>query len=68
VQLDFSFDHPRARMYAVGCKGMHAAQLQPRTKVGRSSKKILHQVLVIATQAHRAISDKPDGQQINDGL
>ena len=47
---------------------MHAAQLQPGTKVGGVPKEILHQVLVITTQAHRAICDKPDGQQINDGL
>ncbi len=47
---------------------MHAAQLQPGMKVGGISKEILHQDLVIATQAHRAICDKPDGQQINDGL
>src|SRR6202165_1718647 len=66
MQFDFSFDRPRARRYAVGCKGMHAAQLQPRTKIGRVSKEILHQDIVITTQAHRAIFDKPDGQQIND--
>src|SRR5712664_2494020 len=59
VQLDFSFDHPRARIYPVGCKGMQAAQLQPRTKVGRPPKEILHQSFVITMQAHCAIFDKP---------
>ena len=49
MQFDFSFDRPRARRYAIGCKGMHAAQLQPRTKVGGVSKEILHQGLVITT-------------------
>jgi hypothetical protein len=68
MELDFSFDHPRARRYAVGCKGMHAAQLQPGTKARWVSKEIFHQQLVITTQAHRAIFDKPDRQQINDGL
>src|SRR5882724_4988510 len=38
------------------------------TKVGWISQEIRQQGLVIATQAHRAIVDKPGGQQIDDGL
>jgi hypothetical protein len=67
VQVDFCFA-PRARINPIGCKGLHAAQMLPMTKIGWVSKEILHQGFVVAAQAHRAIFDKPDGQQINDSL
>jgi hypothetical protein len=68
MRIDFRLGLRRARTDAVGCKGVHAAQLQPGIKAGRIPEEILHQGFVIATQAHRAILHKPDRQQINDSL
>ena len=67
MRVNFSVD-PGARTNAVGCQGLHAAQLQPWMKVGWISQEILHHGLMIAAQAHRAISHQPDRQQIDDSL
>jgi hypothetical protein len=66
--VQFGFDHPRARLNAVGCKGLHAAHLQPGTETGRIAKEGFHQALVVATQANGAIFDQPDRQHIDHGL
>ena len=66
--VQFGFDHPRARLDAVGCKGLHAADLQPGTETGRIAKEVFHQALVVATQANGAIFDQPDRQHIDHGL
>jgi hypothetical protein len=67
VQVDFRLEI-RVQIDAAGGKGLHAAQLVPMTKFGRVLKEILHQGLVIAAQAHRAVLNQPDGQHIDDGL
>ena len=66
--VQFGFDHPRARINAVGCKRLHAADLQPWTETGRIAKEALHQALVVAAQANGAIFDQPDCQHIDHGL
>ena len=68
MRIDFRLGLRRARMDAIGCKGVHAAQLQPGIKARRIPEEVLHQGFVIAAQAHRAIFHQPDRQQINDGL
>ncbi len=66
VQVDLGLG-VGAQLDAVGSKGLHAAQLLPMIKVGGIAKEILHQGIVIATQAHCPILNQPDGQYIDDG-
>src|SRR5260370_1110385 len=54
MRIDFDLGLRPARTDAVGCKGLHAGQLQPGTEVGRIPEKVLHQAFVISAQAHRA--------------
>ena len=67
MQVELGFGSV-AREHPIGGKGLHAAQSLPVTKDGRILKEMLHDTLVIATQANRAISNQPDRQQIDHGL
>ena len=54
-----------AQLDAIGRKRLHAAQLLPVLQNRRVLKEPVHHSFMVATQAHRAIGNEPDREQIN---